>query len=62
MSSLIPCRRHARVGLHLGHYAAFVGVHLAQNMVFQHQTELEIAPVKRKLRFYNLYTIFSLIA
>ena len=49
----IPCSRYAPAWLHLGHYATSAVVHPAQNMVFQHQTELEIAPVQRKLRFFK---------
>ena len=48
--TLIPCIRHALDWLHLGHFATSAVVHPAQNMVFQHQMEPEIAPVQRKLR------------
>ena len=58
---LIPCRRHAPGWLCLGHYATSAVVHLAQNMVFQHEMEPEIAPVQRKLMFFNFRSIFSLI-
>ena len=50
--SLIPCSRHAPGRLYLGHYATSAVVHPAQNMVFRHQMEPEIAPVSRKLRFF----------
>ena len=54
----IPCSRYAPCWLRLGHYATSAVVHHAQNMVFQHQTEPEIPPVQRKLRFFNFYSIF----
>ena len=57
----IPCSRYAPGWLHLGHYATSAVVHPAQNMVFQHRTEPEIAPVQRKLRFFNFYFIFPRI-
>ena len=43
MTPFLPGSRHAPGWLHLGHYATSAVVHPAQNMVFQHQTELEIA-------------------
>ena len=58
MSSLIPCRRHASVWLHLGHYAMFAVVHPALNMVFQHQMELEIAPASKKTHVFQLLINF----
>ena len=61
MTPLIPCSRLASGRFHPGHYATSVVVHPAQNMVFQHQTEPEIVPVQRKLRFFNFYFIFPLI-
>ena len=45
MKPLIPYSRHVPGWLHLGHYATSAVVHPAQNMVFQHQTEPEIALV-----------------
>ena len=51
--TLIPCIRHALGWLYLGSYATSAVVHLAQIMVFQHQIELEIAFVQRKLRSFQ---------
>ena len=48
--------------LHLGHLAADALAHLAQNMVFQHKMGPEIAPVQRKVVFFNHSTIFLAIA
>ena len=57
----IPCSRYAHCRLHLGHYATSAVVHPAQNTVFHHQTESEIARVSRKLRFFNFCFIFPRI-
>jgi hypothetical protein len=48
--------------LHLGHFRADAAAHLAQNMVFQHKMGPEIAPVQRKLAFFNHSFIFLAIA
>ena len=43
--TFIPCTRHALDWLYLGDYATPAVVHLAQIMVFQHQSEPEIGLV-----------------
>ena len=48
--------------LHLGHLAADAVAHLAQNMVFQYKKGLEIAPVQRKIVFFNHSSICLAIA